>query len=891
MKLMSIFLILLVILITGATGFADSTCRHRSIGEFRFHDGQLFDSMGTILDVDIEAFRRGDFDQLRMSDLTSGNSFVLKRSMNALPVARNNSFNRIVLRGIDSEDNHFYVLDSRGNVLHSFFLPDHDSNQKLGEYFQVKMSEDGATVLLSSTRKIISYHLKSKTWKTLYEVNPGGDGLGWMNSRTEMVNVIQYGNRLAFRQEVLLDSSSENYSVFVLMAISSGKKLMELKTTSLRSRLIGERYLAFDEGSQFLIWDISDGRIVKIPRSGINDPDSVEFFEGPLNSIGVVSAAQQTISLYGADGRMLKEFPSSINPEAVVVDGARRLFVESSEGAGVSVFDARTGIMTEWPDILAAALNGTLRFFSENKIYLNLYSNLNSMPRFIEIDLATQCLSDKDAKAFVESLLDGTRRGDYILALSALEGKVAGIDRATLAEKMRSRFSDKVKVKTALGMLLYILNLNDSGSDLWHWYLSAMQEGLKKLSESRKEKVLDLIAIRISEKVRLIPEFVNAPTSKIANVIVEIIKPFFGLPAVGKTDFTLLQVNESVMPVIFGSDPIDGETQTRTFFGLYVKFLPPLIVQEGSLTPFNIRWSHRGKKWQAQGEARRLSLGGIINSSESLNYSKLWSDKKLTGVVMLSSNLLDGFDNLAAKMISYYQKEGFNFGIPQLKWKKQQGDWREQLKGFYLFPWNAVPVVDSKEWVREQIISGNVDYLVKEAHSGGNDEVVWLAKKNYVVKGVKKMADGRREEVYLLIPEQIDPLTGGREVPIRDFEFGEWVRQREEKSGTDLVYVNGSCWSNHRAKQEIIAARSPILHVIATQSSAWTFSDKSNNHERVLIDSLRKGKSYPDMKSTLEAIQGTPNPFIFPNEEVYDATIWQGLHSALDFKFDLSETR
>lgn len=867
--------------------FATNNCTYRPVGEYRFLDGFLFDSQGTLFDANLEDFKKGIINQLQVRDLNSGKAFILKRSLNALPVARDRGFHRLVLRGIENNDRQFYVIDSKGRLLNEFRLPEDDGKQRHGEYYQVKIDELGERVVLSSAKKIMSYDLKRQQWSRLYEVKPGDSGLGWLNARSELVTSILYKNKLVFRESMFIKGEGEEYSLFVLMDLQTQQRIMELKTTSYSSRLIAEHLMVFDEGHQILIWDIETGTTTHIPMDASVNIYSLDFFEGPLNSVGVIDPMAGEIILYNQSGQRLRRFKFRGSSDSMVVEGQRRLFFQSSDGSGTTVFDTRTGAHTDWPDLLGVALNGTERYFANNKVYVNLYSDLNVRSRYLEIDLTMQCLSEEQTAAVLNQKLASPKTTSSLLVPYAIEQKIHGFDRNVLMEKLKATTFEISDVRSYLGLVLATLNADFHESDAWRWYLRMMGDGLKGLPEGRKELILDSIAIRLSERVRHQPEFEQAPISKIANVIVEIVKPIFGWPSNGRTDFTLLQKGKVAVPVIFGSDPIDGDESFLTAFGFYAKALSPLNIEDNKMAPFQYEWHHRGQKWQARGEAQRLSLGKMINHSEGINYQSLWQNKKLTGAILLSSNLLEGFDRLALKMIEYYKQEGFEFGLPQIKWQQQKGDWKEKWKGLYLFPWQSLRLGDAKTWLREKIESGELDYLVKEAHSGGNDEVVWLAKRSYVVRGVKNRPDGHREEIYIVIPEGIDSFMAGREVPVRDSEFGEWLRARERNKGLDLVYINASCWSSQRAKQEIIAARSSLLTEIPTRASTWTFTNKPNNHEKTLIDLLRKGKKYSEMREALESIKDSPNPFIFPDDDLYELTIWQSLHSALDFNVEV----
>jgi hypothetical protein len=200
--------------------------------------------------------------------------------------------------------------------------------------------------------------------------------------------------------------------------------------------------------------------------------------------------------------------------------------------------------------------------------------------------------------------------------------------------------------------------------------------------------------------------------------------------------------------------------------------------------------------------------------------------------------------------------------------------------------YSLVPVQDGKKWLRNQITLGYLDYLVKEAHSGGSDEVVWLSKKNLLLKGIKRDQNGY-EEINILLPDWSEGETMDQ-VAVRDEDFGHWFHERERAGGKTMVYLNASCWSSTRAQRELIAARSPLLSVIATQASAWTFSNSPNNHERLIIDMIRKKKTYPQMRERLALITDEKNPFIFPDDKDYENKIWSDLYMALEYSVELN---
>lgn len=876
-------LVLFVFCLTSVVVAKADTCKHRPVGGYAFLRGHLIDSMGTFVDRNYSQYMKNTQALLQVSDLSSGRSFTIPQQIRALPVARNQHFSRILLRGYEGKAQaFFYLVDSQGKLLQTFSLPEDFFNPLQNDYYQIKINEEGTQVFFSSSKRILVFDLTQKKWWPIHQVQPGTTELGWFNSRTEMVNAIFYKDRVVFKQAVTQQESGVETFEFVVVRISDQQRLFQLSTSSYSSRLLEERYLVFDETGQIRVWDLETGRQQVIALPADLESDAADYFEGPLNSIGAVYARSNQVVLFSKEGRLLRRYHLKEIGDVVPIGGRRQLFFQDAQGLETFLLDTRTGQQTTWPSLLGAALNGTIRYQSKDKLYLNLYSDLNQQSQFLEIDLTLRCLTDEAANIELKKFSVSLTQGESILTLLGLEDKLVGADRQRLIQNFRKSLTQE-KAMAYLGLILQSFDIEQKGSKSWRAYLKALSPALIHLPESQKEALLDTIAIKLGERIRRVPQLSDTPTSKLANIIVEILKPFFGVPSQGRTDFTLVQYGSMAVPVIFGTDPIDDDENTASPYGFYAKFLDPFLVEQDAMAPYQFQWKHRGQTWQAKGEARIVSLEKIINRSESIQHSNLWSDKKLVGAMVVSANILDNFEGLARKMLEYFKSEGFNFGFSKIKFPESGTNSWARLKNMYLFPYNSVSISDGKQWLREKIESGQLDYWVKEAHAGGNDEVIWLAKKNILLKGVKRLSQGRTEEIYLLFPESLDPFLGGREVPVSDQDFGDWMRQREKNRGKDLVYVNASCWSSHRAKQEIIAARSSLLHEIPTRASAWTFTNKENNHERLLVDMIRKGKSYSEMRARLDAIQDSPNPYIFPDEEVYDVSIWRGMHSALDF--------
>jgi len=179
------------------------------------------------------------------------------------------------------------------------------------------------------------------------------------------------------------------------------------------------------------------------------------------------------------------------------------------------------------------------------------------------------------------------------------------------------------------------------------------------------------------------------------------------------------------------------------------------------------------------------------------------------------------------------------------------------------------PLSNIKEFIHEQILDG-VDYMIKQAHSGGDENnVVIVDRRGTLYTGTRKLPDGRSETVYLIAPLQTDTHSD----IITNREFGEWLREREARGKGQIAYINTSCWSNHKARKEIAEAQTSILLEIPLETVGRTFKAINQSGTAIVVDSLRNGKTYKEFRIALEADPGYAkhhsNVYIFPDEQIY----------------------
>ncbi len=234
----------------------------------------------------------------------------------------------------------------------------------------------------------------------------------------------------------------------------------------------------------------------------------------------------------------------------------------------------------------------------------------------------------------------------------------------------------------------------------------------------------------------------------------------------------------------------------------------------------------------------------------SPDYPALWRDGTLSGIVVAGTNLGTSGVKVMDHFLRYYRERGFSF------------------------PAGPKEVPDLQGFLKSGITSGKVDYLVKEAHSDGDERNVFgLDRKARVMTGERILPDGKREVVDLVFPspEKTESLL------LPNADFGSWIREREKAGGGQFVYFNTSCGSAAKAVNEIQEAQSPLLLDLPTVTPMSVFQNSPTNTEVLLLDGFRNGLDFEAlrvaMKGNDEFREGRSNRIVFPDEEEYQAQV------------------
>lgn len=461
--------------------------------------------------------------------------------------------------------------------------------------------------------------------------------------------------------------------------------------------------------------------------------------------------------------------------------------------------------------------------------------------------------------AEVASVLSNILATSPLLYESLLE-EFPWLSEKIFAPEMKPRcrsIDEEQKISQAVqNYLNYLLELNGERTKFSVWKkLRPLTPVLAAFNADKKEEYIYQITNAIADAASDSRELHGIFHSKLYYFAKEAVNPLFGEKKHLFTDATVEREGQTVLPHILATEMIDGDSATETDFGFFEKRMPPILLpadaHPGSFEKRHLHWKSGDLSYSAELQINVLE-SIKLKDRKDFAPAELWKDGKLTGVIITGTNLRGIAANVMDQYLGYYRDQGFRFSSRP-----------EEL-----------PDVDS--FLQDAVESGSMDYLIKEAHSDGDEKNVFrFDSQARILTGVRDVpgeAD-KKEVIHLVFPDADSQKTH----LLSNDQFGEWVRTREAKGQGPVVYFNTSCWSDKKAVCEIEATHSDALINIPTSTVAYTFANHPSNAEFLLLDSFRRGGSFQQTRKALEQNpeyrQDKGNVFLFPDEDRYKSRI------------------
>lgn len=405
--------------------------------------------------------------------------------------------------------------------------------------------------------------------------------------------------------------------------------------------------------------------------------------------------------------------------------------------------------------------------------------------------------------------------------------------------------------------------------------IQLFQNELQALPPLQVTQMIDNIAESLSQRAATDQDLTGTFQSRLYYFSKKYAMSLFGKEPKPASDLTIAVRRGEQHPVIISSDKIVDKTRETASgsdfpgdpqrYGFYYQkptdFSFPSSAAPGTVRNQEITWETASGKKSAKVEMKALhNLSTLVKKEATPPYQVLKADKKLVGMMVIGSNL-SSHPSLSDHYISYYQDQGYEF---------------EEAK--------EVPTID---FMKQQIQTGNLDYLIKEAHSDGDESNLFRAStESTLLQGKKSLPNGTTEIIYLLGPKQ-----GSHETKlISNQDFGEWIRARKEKQ--PLIYFNTSCGSTRKVISEIGAAHSENLIPYPSGSLVYTFSNSDQSTLKLMMDGFLSEKSYEGIRREMSKsphFQAGSDRMLFPDDSEYDTQIRSNLKTIWDTKITVRD--
>lgn len=376
--------------------------------------------------------------------------------------------------------------------------------------------------------------------------------------------------------------------------------------------------------------------------------------------------------------------------------------------------------------------------------------------------------------------------------------------------------------------------------------------GKDSLNDTQKEQLAESASDRMTELAgQASSSTAGVFSSKIHKFSLYQFKEIMGLQTPDITDFTVVRNTNELRVLQLGQKPFGGSTQSPS--GVHLKEMSRIRVEDikSDSRTEKYKWKYGDREFVGELAIDKIQFDeSYIPPNKSPDYKDMWKDKEFRGVVVAGSNLGESLtQSTMMQYVDYFVDQGFEFG-PAKENDNMLAYMKEKVSG-----------------------QGQMDYFIKEAHSGGDEKTMFdIAEKGYVMVGKKKVGD-RTEVVELVYPKK----GIGKSVAINNSEFGQWARDREKAGGSELLYLNTSCWSESKAIYEIPAAASKKLINIPTTASITTFANYDGNIMKELVEGIRQEKDYEGIRTLLrknnDYATGKSNVLLFPDEQAYQTRI------------------
>ena len=303
------------------------------------------------------------------------------------------------------------------------------------------------------------------------------------------------------------------------------------------------------------------------------------------------------------------------------------------------------------------------------------------------------------------------------------------------------------------------------------------------------------------------------------------------------TDLSIFQRDGMVTYTVLGTQPIQGGLKNKYGFFTRMEERVPVASFSGERS-LSWRWKQGEREYSADVKMSEPLVSPKPNIMRFPGHAR-------RGAIFLDATMIKSdVDDLLKSYGEYYRSLGFQFDLQKR-------------------------VSDIPAYFEHEVSEGNLDYLVRDGHSDGDDEnVIVLYPDGYVIEAKRKGPDGE-EVIKLFFNLKKEPKTKR----IGYDRFNELLKKRAETMKSPLVFVDGSCWGIEKAWFALSQLSSSIMIEISANASVNFFENVSRNSMRRLFDAIRVGRSFEETRKSLAELSAYASKredwFVFPDDSLY----------------------
>lgn len=358
-------------------------------------------------------------------------------------------------------------------------------------------------------------------------------------------------------------------------------------------------------------------------------------------------------------------------------------------------------------------------------------------------------------------------------------------------------------------------------SRLWNFAEVEKRKALlQRLDRKRRGALVDAYCFRTTEFLQFDPAFTRVDPAKVWNFIwAPVAKMLHDKDWTQFSDAAAFLRDGVVTFTLLATDRIEGAE--RNEYGFYMRELGAASVAELARgVDLRWRWRHnRGEhevKFHIEGE-------DAVRFSAPVAFPAGAAD----GAVVLDGTLSDKeARDMLARYTGYFRQRGFVFA-PERRTRDMKAEVVAALQ--------AAPALD---------------YLVRDGHADGEDNSFVVLRKIGQVTTAERIGPAGRERVTIFY----SLARNWKKVPLQRISHGEFARTRAARrpgEAAPLVHLDTSCWGFEKLKTGHGFVDPAKVMQIGPVNLSNFFLDRPTNAGRILIDAIRAGGDFADVRRAL----------------------------------------